>query len=779
MKNIKFKVKTLILIILIVTAIGGGIYFLSDNILYAIGLIYENKGNEEMAGAYYKRVAENFPQSDSAIKGANKQIENLLINNHLGYFDDKIVISGFGTSKGGSNISYASLANINKDYAEILKYHKGRDLFSKYTIGVAIMNWFGGEGEKAIKLLETISTGNKEIEEMRKLNLSAMYMSMGEIEKGMRLIEMDMEKKDIYKYIRQDLLAYGYFMLEDYDKFRENMVDNSIRYASVEYLKEPYIQFLNEYSVRNIIENYNRLLEAKENRPKTGNVIEGVITTDGEPLSYGIVFVKDRAYGSMSSTALDDGTGIMAIAVSDKDGKFVIEDIPNGTYGLGVWIDWQRIVGKQIEINKEYDIILTGNEKLNKNIDFFDSIEVVEAEALEDNKLRFSWNDDSKDIDFYILSLGEVVETENKSQIVDFSYTTEKIKGTTITLDIEKERRNSFAGFMSWDMNGANPYYFLEPLYHEGDYGYKITGYDKGGYIVTDNMGIYSKRNYDTVHIKGEEWTKGDSLLLERDFEGAIAEYESAVNRNPEDIHSAKALAQLYFNGWIYEKDSSELGGKDYEKARIYLELLNEEIDYNEQIKSRLAEIYMKLGKYEASLELYNQLIDKESYYNYRYIGDIYAAQGNTHRAIENYNNFLNRTEWDHVVDDMMIMYILNNDTQSLEAIVKKYKGNWYHESYEPLIKEYITNIDRKEYQELFNIINQENIFEGEKLLEPNVDDLGRFYKAIILLKKNIDRLEKEQKYTQLYNGVKDRTLKELLRYFGKDNLRSDFGDTD
>lgn len=775
MRYIKVKVKTLLLILLIIISIGGGSYYLRDNILYKIGEVYELKGDTDIAGTYYKKVAENFPNKRSAVKAATKQIKGILDNNDLNY-SSNVIISGNFSMKNGASISYKSLENINRDFKEISKYNDENDEFAEYTVGVAIMNWFGGEYKKGISLLENIDYIEEEnLEEIRKLNLATMYINIGEIEKGRNIIENDTPKNDIYKYIRNDVFAYSSLLLQDYKEFSKNTLDNySLRYESKKQINNPYMNPFD--SVKDFLEHFDYFLKYKETLSTTNNTIEGKITIDGKPLKYAFVFTKENKHTGSSSIFPDPGLGEKALGVTDKDGYFRMENIPNGLYGICIAVDWNRVKDSEMDIRKSFDIELDGNDIVYEEIKLFKPMN-IEAKALDTNKIEFNWESSRADIDHYVIQLGEIRETENKSEIVNFNYISDEIKGNSYILDIEKARDNFIQSGMGWDRNGLHPYYVLEPLYHKGYYAYKITGYNNNGEIVLDNLGLFSNKPYKSVYIEGNEWTKADKLLIDKKYEDAVYEYEKAFKENPNDIHSIKALAKLYYYGWMPRESGYYKEGRDLKKAEKYFDILNRKYKNNRSIMSTLADIYKLNKQYDKALELYNELVkDNDGRYSYNSIADIYVYKKDFDKAEESYKLFYEKTKRDGGLTDLMMIYVLQNRSEDLLEISKKFNNDFYYAEYERLIKEYIRT-NKNDYKEFYELINSKQFDSANKYLENKNDDLGNLYRGILLLQQNINRDEKEKAYTEIYDTVNDKTIKELMLYFGKGGLNTGFGE--
>ena len=770
MKEVKIKVKTLLVIFLVIMVFGSSIYFLRDNILYGLGLAFDTFGSEDMANAYYNRVTDKFYDRESSIKAANKQIEKIVKDRDFNYLWDNVVIVE-GMTKSGANIDYNSLVDINADFEKIYKNNDKNETLGRYSIGVSIMNWFGGEYKRAIDILEGIDYLEGDLEEVRKLNLSSMYMNIGEIEKGREILDKDIDKGDNFRYVRKDLLNYSYFMMGKYEDLSWHESDYSIRYKVHERIDEAYIKPI--LGLNDLIRELDELSQLAESNINSGNEISGRVTLDDKPLAYAIVFAKDREYRGMSSGFLD--MGVRAFGISDNDGNFTIKNIPDGRYGLGISVDWQRIKNKQIAMDREYNMVFHGNDKITKNIEFFNLLKVISKEKLDENNIKFIWENNRSEVEYYRVGIAL-----NKEGSFSTIYHTDKIYDKSYILNIEDMRNSNNVGRgLSYGMDGIDPYSILDPLAYGGEYVYTITGYDSNDNVVISNKGIFNNGDYDTVFLEGRELSLGDKLLIDRKYEEAIIEYEKSFKDNPLDLEAARSLALLYTYGWEYDNrdNRGELLGSDYNKAKEYYEILEEKDKLSNILLYQYARVLIRLEEYDKAIKLYEKLLDRGEEYHYSSLGKMYVYKKDYSVAVEYYNKFLESSKYNYVVDELIMIYALENKTDLLIDVSKKYDYTNYHDSYEEVIKDYI-NIDKSDYDKFYDLIKSSNFTEAEKFLEGKDDDLSKLYKGILILQKPLERFEREVEYTKIYKSVKDPLIKKLMEYLGKDNISSAFGNT-
>jgi hypothetical protein len=127
MKMVRIKVKTLLLILFLFAVGIGGIHFYWGDVLYRVGTFYDCIGEDDTAGAYYKRVVKKYSTKKMAIAAANKQIENIIEDEDIDYFINRLFLSSSGSGRSGASISYNSLQMINEDYSKLKNLNKPSD----------------------------------------------------------------------------------------------------------------------------------------------------------------------------------------------------------------------------------------------------------------------------------------------------------------------------------------------------------------------------------------------------------------------------------------------------------------------------------------------------------------------------------------------------------------------------------------------------------------------------------------------------------------------------
>lgn len=776
--------------------------FLSwDKIYYIIDKNLENVGSGEKDKEYYERIASSFNKKGVAIKRGNLQIKDLIDNDsNFGYFMDNMRISSGGWGKGGSTVSIGSLENANEDYKLIKNSNKKSDELGEYEIGVSILNWFSGNSDNAIKILENVDyLEDEKLRTTRNLNLAAMYIGLSRFEEAENLLIKDFKENNLYNYFKRDLLAYIYFLRGENDRFQEAILYNydtlklegnsikGVKFDEEEKYRlrgklndeidklNPYLKLFSE--LHHIFEDIEYNKEQYTNIEKTDNVLTGYVTYNGNPLRGVVVYVKSTEYGGMSFGGFID-RGIYGI--TDENGRYEIKDIPNDNYNLGLYGSWHRLKNKQIKIKSKH-IAFDGNIKISENIQLYDPIKLKKLEYIGKDKIKVAWENPMGNDFEYSVQFGEIQDTDYGGEYVNFSYINSIItKENSVEIDLPQYKKNALGNIGSWGNDFVDPYQVIEPFYHTGKYALRIDSHPlitDYYYPGSDNYGVYSNRRYDSIDIEGNDWNEGDKLLLEKKYPEALKWFENKLEENIDDIHAIKVLSTLYSKGYKGKEDGFGLIGKDIKKGIRYTELLKEKIGEKDYILSILGDLFNSDGQYEKAVEYYLKKAEAgDSYYEYSQAGNMYMKMNKWHKAFEYYKLYADNYDYKDYAKVLLVSILMDNK----ETIVKysnMIESEEYGLDYSELFNTYI-NIDRDKYKELYTLINEEKIVQAKEMLEKDESELGIFYRGLLLLSemRRFDH-EEEKTYHSLYKLQHNNTLKSLMKYFGQREIVSNFGE--
>jgi len=770
MNYIRIKVRTALIIsaaFIITLLFASNIYGIFN---YTAGKISMLINKDDAALVYFKRVNDSKQDSIITLYSSKGIVNSILDRSSAAYQGDKFMLEYGSTGKsGGYSISYEDITKLNKDYYNLKSRYSGK-YFNKYELEVAIVNWFTGDSELAVSILEKqINENNEELEAARVLNLAAMYMGMGEVEKARTLLDKNYNGYETYDHIKSDLYAYIHFMLGDRDRFHDFLNDKQERFLLSRDINKLYMEPL---------KNMDRLMESideyyTKTKPGT-NTVSGQVNINGRPLPYTVIYLVNASrLRGWSSLQFNDA---VKLAFSDSEGHYSIVNMPDGDYYLRIMADWQRVNQTTLTTDISGIISLHGNEHEKRDIDFHKAIYDVSITHVEPGRVLIDWEYDYADEDtYYTISIGELFENSDSHKYYQNHYFSDKIHETQYLLDINEERKNSISGALSYGLNGIEPGNIVEPLYHTGEYVVRITGYSKPSGISTNSYGLGMFKPRDTFKLDGFEWTEADKLLLDRKYEEAIRKYEKAVGENPEDLHSLKPLAGLCFNGYKYNVESHELEGKDMEKALKYYSMLLNIIPGNYQANHALARIYESKGEYGEALNIYHKmLIDSKSNALHLSIGKLYLKIGNLVKALESHKLYFE--EWGYGCGDVIAECILLDDMVIAREYADKFKGRLYYADYKKAV-EYLNSLDRSGFDKFFEYVYNEDIESALDFLDGKEDNLSLFYAGILKLITNTDSKTREENYLVYYDKVKNPQIKDIMKYIGRELINTGFGD--
>lgn len=771
---VRIKVRN-ILLILGVIAIGWIFFhFTLPNVLYRTAWVFEKIGKPEWANVYYEKISETYEERSVAMKAQVKKIQLAIKEHNLVYFSDRYTSSGGGSGKNGYTVSYASIDSINETYKELEQNGKSQEDMGKYTLGVAIMNWFAGNWQRAIGLLEDQNIEyDEELRWVKDLNLAAMYLGVGNREEAERVLGRIKSGDKGAAYLIEDLRLYNLVLQNDKKGFLANYDQNEnliYRNEALDAIDSPYLEPVKELHsmLWDAAEQYKN-----EEKMKGNNTVKGKVTMNGAPMTGMLVYllVSDD-WGVFTSGHSIPYCSYMAF--TDENGEYVLNQVPVGIYNLGFSGDWQRVQGKNIEFESDSAIVLKNENTITRDISFHNSIE-VKVKTVNENEVDFQW-DEIQDADYYVIWMGELRESEKDERaVVQNNYVSERIYATEYHFDIEEERKNAMTGGFAWSDEKVIVSTVLDPLYHEGEYAYHVVGM-KDGRIVGDSDGIYPNAPHDTIHIQGYSWTKADEFLLGEKFEEAVFEYENAIQKDPDNIHALKMLAALYSNGWRTEDGWENRIGKNPEKAIRYYEKLERLLSQKQDVRNHLASLYEKIGAYDKAIACYQKLIEEDhpSSYQFAALGNLYIQQGRIQEAKITLEAGYKVEETEYIQESMIMLYLMIDDIEGLKKIGEEYLPSHLYADYTSIFNKY-EKMDRYAYEPFYKDMREDQIEKAKNLLDNREDDLSKLYKGIFALLE-YDGEKREEEYISLYSRIKDQDIKLLMQDLGKANIRSNFG---
>lgn len=753
---IRIKVKHLLLIIAIVVSVLVARIYLAPRIMYVSGVTYEAIGDQNKANAMYRKLQIKYPDNQLSVKALYKRCANEFTTNKdaLEFSEIYSSISTFGTSSSGQIIKPDDIDKINSEFMTIAKTAEKDEDFRKLEMVVGLMNWFGGNPDKAIELENSASySDSKAIRDEANIYLSIMQLQMGNLTESEELLNKISDEKTELKYYKSMILN-NIGLLKGETENKESIINYPSSRSTLVTINKPIPNIFGGISYKNksgdsglkgYIRNYNS---------KFSGIIIGLNKVE--------IFDGGGIGGSMSPEY---------ITLVKDDGSFELKNISPGKYFVSIEAPWFQIKDLQvvfegIENNLNQYVELESNKiqslsiSLNKNFE-------VKALDKDNGKFDLYWTQ-VPEASYYHIAIGPIIEGSAHSNDyfnATFSLST---KDTKYTLDTNKYRDiNSVGyGFSNFGDEGdaggidANP--IIGAFYQSGEYGISITAYDSRGQAISSTKPNSTGQDLTKIEVRGAVLSEADNLLIKHKYKEAISEYERLITVNPRDAHSIRMLAVLYNIGYLNDGT-----GKDINKAIEYYKMLDS-ISPSSHASLELGNIYLEKNNLTEAISYFKKVEDEYFEKNsqllraYFYNGDFYEV----------YRNFIdNRTSLFYGYKDPVIfcMYLLRGEFKEVGTILE---SDYYFEEPKAVKKLLEVPVD-KQYQEFFEIMKTGNRSDAKEwLLKQKSSDSWRiFYEGILDL--SITDKEAAKKYSndtlkQFGNSEKDEIMSAALSVLAK-----------
>lgn len=716
MKFIKIKVKTLILLVMI---IGIGLIFGKN--LYWRGLeFYNDIMPEEME-------IDIFTMQTSRLEDEANRL-SLLMKSHP-YQLYNLVTIGDGSMMSSARIRALDGEKILMSYRRFEERYD--DLSHDYQLNVLLSQWFSGNRETTQQLIEEIEKLPLEAIDQNhfyliKAAVDLSYFRLGKVEADLTYITLPQYQRTVEE-IKE-------FMNKAYDYDIQYKLDRSELVLDEEALYNGFYQNISFY---NDSYDFEELIGSK----KKGTYVSGKVSLDGEPLAG--VFVYPKNWSGISS---NEGIGPMT-AVTDEMGHYEIDCPYDDLKRVNLIAPWQLIHDKQIE--RPYDMAIEDGHV--ENFEFTAGLKLTTL-YLDGDDLVYEINDPLGDsTSRYLMSI-----TYYDLDVYN-SYSYIELTGVSGRISLESIRKN--ADFAYGRVSSDTPLNYLrlmEHLYLSEDYVFEVRQLKDipGRYI---SNGLFQEGLSKVLYVPGNSLSDGDLLLKEGRLEEAMAWFDEQPSR-----HGLKVLIALYGYGYIHEEDDFrlEVGGRDLQKALKYLEDLmvidGETNDRWEQYWYFANEAYEYEKAYNALMKM------EETQYVAKNIGFNFIRRG----AYEKGRNYwLTHTNVEEEADDYAGIFLLGGYTDELpEKIVKAYEAvdkKNYIEPFETLIRQ---GAYQEAWQYLSNLEDEDLKICYELLF---LDDLQSKQMNLDIYKKQ-HQLDENMDFMTFYMGqvekIKDKNIAELLK---------------
>jgi len=581
MKHIRIRIKTLI----VLSAVLLLAVFYADSIFW-LGVSAYN----EIAPKEHRVNAMNM--SADSVENENRRLVQILSDHNYNIYD--LVWLEDGATFQGTHIRSV---DSRKVYKQFLEFCEEGDLFvenPEYVLNVALVQWFGGESERAISIIESIEPVELNGDEYDQYYLIQAGIKLTYHDLDIVIQSLDrIEGKD-YKPIAQKI-----------KQFISLFYDSGLEYEDVEIGQKTidgnrYIGYYSE--MISLVDTWTSEYREKRNaeyQRKPGRNLYGSVTRNEDPL-VGVFLYEDISSGMSSS-----GDGFdRQVFVTDSEGKYEINGLNPETRHIGLAIPWHLIHDQQWKRNNEVDM-----ETETVDFEMKDGVRFTSL-SIEDGQLFYEISDVAKNPKRkYIMKIRSTDPGYDiNGSSIDWEIDYDEMTGT-IPLD-EIAKRSSFSFSYGSSEEELDIKRFLEPLYLTDEYYFEVRPTDEERSNFSWN-GLFSDALAFSLHVEGrDEMSQGDTLLSEGKVEEAMKWYDTDAS-----AHSLKVLAALYTRGYIPDEENSaawELDGVDHFKAAEYLaRLIEKDGETNGRLR-QLATQYRQSYQFEKEKEVLLKLRDLE-----------------------------------------------------------------------------------------------------------------------------------------------------------------------
>jgi len=514
MKHIRIKIKTLV--ILTVALILTVIY--ADSIFW-LGISAYNKVAPDGHEVNLMNISADSPENE------NRRLEQILTNHNYNIYD--LVWIEDGATFQGTHIRGI---DSRKVYEQFLEFSEEEDLLSEnidYVLNVALVQWFGGESEKAISIIESIEPAELEGDAHDEYQI---------IQAGIGLTYHDLDKvKNSLEKIKGD----DYWKLaQKIKEFISSFYGGGLEYEDVEIGQKTidgnrYIGYYSEMiSLTDLWNSEYREKRNEENKSNSTRILYGYVTRGGKALE-GVFLYEDISSGMSSREGFD-----REVFVTDAEGRYQIKELNPETRHIGMAIPWHLIHDQQLKKNNKVE-----EETETVDFDLKDGVRFTSL-SIEDGQLLYEISDEAGNENrSYFMK----IRSTNPAYDINGSEIDWEIKSSdmigTIPLD-EIAKRSSFSFSYGSSEEELDIKRFLEPLYLTDEYYFEVRPIDEDRSNFSWN-GLFSDALAFSLHVEGrDEMSKGDALLSEGKVEQAMKWYDTDGS-----AHSLKVLAALYTRG--------------------------------------------------------------------------------------------------------------------------------------------------------------------------------------------------------------------------------------
>ena len=324
-------------------------------------------------------------------------------------------------------------------------------------------------------------------------------------------------------------------------------------------------------------------------------------------------------------------------AITDINGEYETIGLRSGRYDIRIGINHVLLYDK-VHLKQNISF-LELEEDIEFNYEFVDPLKVVEpipGTIIDSDTFKVKW-EPVEGADYYkIETIAYSNPNEKDSGMVTYTikdnFKSEDPKDQGIIFNVDRLR--SEQRIYGYEENGIpTPATILGGFFPDSDYPIIVKAFDIDGNLVGSSQGqrVYFDQ-MNSINIKGK-LSKGENLILRRQYEKAIEHYKETLENNPKDIEALKYLSKFNTLGW-------KEGTIDYIKA----------VDYGKRYYALNKDSHLLLQTIgnmnnrdkKENKELVKEILDNtpeedKDFYYYNQLGMYYESIGEYGEAIAAY----------------------------------------------------------------------------------------------------------------------------------------------
>lgn len=647
------------------------------------------------------------------------------------------IMNGFGRDNvflqarvGSKSLDYKTIISVTENYKKIIRdYPKGKYFVAAYKSLMDSYIFLGDSDNLEIWIGWGKNKDNEEIKQMSIYYDGYNHFANREYDKAEEILDESLE-------LGNRELDYMYYFLKGHIEFMKEDFDQALEYyAKASEIGWPHeTHFFGSYAPD---ERKYWLENLQYNNGK--NKIKGRVVVENKGLPFVPVFLQYPNDGYRSR-------GGQFVGITDKNGYFETIGVKDGKYDIGVG------VGSHISYDKVYldksQWVLSLYNDVEMDFKFTSPMKVLKPSPntiVKEGKFTIEW-EEIPGADYYNIST--IVFSDEKNSTGSSSSTIKQIRGenskpdTKIELSIDK--LNNEMGMMTWsdDDGPVNPEAILGYFYPGAKRPIIVNGYDREGNMLGSSIpSTMYYENLPSIIIEDEQLTKGQNMILSKNYEGAIQYYEQMLSEDKNHEEALEYLAKIYMIDWKRDKQDT---GKAIDYAKRIYELTNKTNILERTLRNMSHEDHIKYGN---DIEKIISLIPKENMTDELYWsrGEYYKSIGEFEKARE---DFL-LAKSDHLYSDIIYIDLLfEEENLALDRLIN-----------EPIN---------------FYAIDKAKLIEGIEGLK-KVDKNSKEYKEFkeylsLLLKREGSHETRKAEFNKIYKTIKDPSIRIILNEIKSDN---------